>query len=126
MRGGYDPTVLVGTTLKEFGGKNIRIGKSQYLVLEADDFGAAFTAYSPTVAIVTNIDREHLDFYKNFGNVKKAFLKFLSRVRTGRAYDPESRQRAALGPADPHQRDREEEQRNGRLVFGPRTPQQKK
>ena len=83
MRGGYDPTVLVGTTLKEFGGKNLRIGKSRYLVLEADDFGAAFTAYSPKIAIVTNIDREHLDFYKNFANVKRAFLKFLSRVRTG-------------------------------------------
>jgi len=83
IRGGYDPTVLVGTIIKEFGGKNVRIGNGGYLVLEADDFGAAFTAYSPTVAIITNIDREHLDFYKNFGNVKKAFLKFLSRVRPG-------------------------------------------
>ena len=83
IAGGCDPTVLVGTTLKEFGGKNIRIGKSHYLVLEADDFGAAFTAYSSTIAIVTNIDREHLDFYKNFDNVKKAFLKFLSRVKPG-------------------------------------------
>jgi UDP-N-acetylmuramate--alanine ligase len=82
-RGGYDPTVLIGTTLKEFCGKNIRVGKGEYLVLEADDFGAAFTAYFPTVAIVTNIDKEHLDFYKNFSNVKKAFLKFLSRVKPG-------------------------------------------
>ena len=80
-KGGLDPTVLVGTTLKEFGGNNFRSGESEYLVLEADDFGAAFTSYSPTVAIITNIDREHLDFYKNFGNVKKAFLKFLSRVK---------------------------------------------
>jgi UDP-N-acetylmuramate--alanine ligase len=83
IRGGYDPTVLIGTTLKEFGGKNIRVGKSDYFVIEADDFGAAFTAYSPTVVIVTNIDREHLDFYKNFDNVKKAFLKFLSHVKSG-------------------------------------------
>ena len=81
IAGGYDPTVLIGTTLKEFGGKNVRIGKSNYLVIEADDFGAAFTAYSPTVAIVTNIDREHMDFYKNFGNIKNAFLKFLSHVK---------------------------------------------
>ena len=81
IAGGYDPTVLIGTTLKEFGGKNVRVGESAYLVIEADDFGAAFTAYSPAVAIVTNIDKEHLDFYKNFGNVKKAFLKFLSHVR---------------------------------------------
>lgn len=83
LKGGYDPTVLVGTTLKEFGGKNVRVGKSNVLVLEADDFGAAFTAYSPTVAIVTNIDKEHLDFYKNFANVKAAFIKFLSRVKPG-------------------------------------------
>ena len=83
MKGGLDPTILIGTKLKELGGKNMRLGKSEYLVLEADDFGAAFTAYSPTVAIITNIDREHLDFYKNFNNVKKAFLKFLARVRPG-------------------------------------------
>jgi UDP-N-acetylmuramate--alanine ligase len=83
IKAGYDPTVLIGTKLKEFGTENIRIGKGPFLVLEADDFGAAFTAYSPTVAIVTNIDREHMDFYKNFGNVQKAFLKFLSRVRPG-------------------------------------------
>jgi UDP-N-acetylmuramate--alanine ligase len=83
MAGGYDPTVLIGTTLKEFARKNVRVGKSDTLVLEADDFGAAFTAYSPTVAIVTNIDREHLDFYKSFVNVKAAFIKFLSHVRPG-------------------------------------------
>ena len=83
LKGGFDPTILIGTKLKELGGKNIRIGKDDYLVLEADDFGAAFTAYFPTVAIVTDIDREHLDFYKNFSNVKKAFLVFLSRVRPG-------------------------------------------
>ena len=81
--GGYDPTVLIGTTLKEFGGKNVRVGGSDALVLEADDFGAAFTAYSPTIAIVTNIDKEHLDFYKSFANVKAAFMKFLSHVRPG-------------------------------------------
>ncbi|MGB7958224.1 MAG: UDP-N-acetylmuramate--L-alanine ligase [Minisyncoccia bacterium] len=83
IAGGYDPTVLIGTTLKEFGGKNVRVGRGDALVLEADDFGAAFTAYSPTVAIVTNIDREHLDFYKSFTNVKAAFIKFLSHVRPG-------------------------------------------
>jgi UDP-N-acetylmuramate--alanine ligase len=83
MKGKCDPTVLIGTTLKEFGGKNIHVGRSDYFVIEADDFGAAFTAYSPTVAIITNIDKEHLDFYKNFNNVKAAFLKFLSRVKPG-------------------------------------------
>ncbi|HUC01732.1 MAG TPA: UDP-N-acetylmuramate--L-alanine ligase [Candidatus Paceibacterota bacterium] len=83
MRAGLDPTILVGTKLVDLGGKNIRVGHGSYLVLEADDFHAAFLDYSPAVAIVTNIDREHMDFYKTFGNAKRAFLKFLARTRRG-------------------------------------------
>ena len=82
-RAGLDPTILVGTKLTDLGGKNIRIGHGPYLVLEADDFHAAFLDYSPAIAIVTNIDREHMDFYKTFANVKRAFLKFLARTRRG-------------------------------------------
>jgi UDP-N-acetylmuramate--alanine ligase len=82
-RAGLDPTILVGTKLADLRGKNIRLGHGPYLVLEADDFHAAFLDYSPAVAIVTNIDREHMDFYKTFANVKRAFLKFLSRTRVG-------------------------------------------
>ena len=82
-RAGLDPTILVGTKLTDLGGKNIRIGRGPYLVLEADDFHAAFLDYSPAIAIVTNIDREHMDFYKTFANVKRAFLKFLARTRPG-------------------------------------------
>lgn len=80
---GLDPTVLVGTKLADLGGKNMRVGKGKYLVLEADDYQAAFLNYSPSIAIVTNIDREHMDFYKTFANVKKSFLGFLSRTREG-------------------------------------------
>lgn len=89
-KAGFDPTVVVGTNLKEFGGKNFRAGRSpstslraspSYLVLEADEFGRAFLHYSPTLAVVTNIDKEHLDTYKNLTAVKNAFLKFLSRVK---------------------------------------------
>ncbi|MEK7640742.1 MAG: cyanophycin synthetase, partial [Patescibacteria group bacterium] len=69
----------VGTKLKEFGGKNFRKGKGGYLVLEADEWKAAFHHYSPFVATITNIDAEHLDFYKNFDGVKKSFEKFKSR-----------------------------------------------
>jgi len=83
MRAGLDPTILVGTKLADLGGKNIRMGHGPYLVLEADDFHAAFLDYSPAIAIVTNIDREHMDFYKTAANVKRAFLKFLSRTRPG-------------------------------------------
>lgn len=78
-----DPTVIIGTALTEFGGKNFRFGKGAYLLLEADEYKAAFLRYSPTLAVVTNIDREHLDFYKNLRNVQKHFLKFLSRVKNG-------------------------------------------
>ncbi|MDP3956750.1 MAG: UDP-N-acetylmuramate--L-alanine ligase [bacterium] len=78
---GLDPTVFVGTELKEFGERNLRIGKSRYLVLEADDFGRAFLAYSPSVALITNIDREHFDTYKTLAIAKKAFLEFLILTR---------------------------------------------
>ncbi len=83
MAAGMDPTILIGTNLRELGNKNIRMGRGQYLVLEADDFGAAFTHYSPAIAIVTNIDREHLDFYKTFGALQRAFLDFLANTRVG-------------------------------------------
>jgi UDP-N-acetylmuramate--alanine ligase len=90
IKAGWDPTVIVGTKLKEFrlpagrqGGKNFRLGKSDYLVLEADEWKGAFWNYSPFGAIITNIDREHLDFYKNFGNVKKSFLKYVGNIQTG-------------------------------------------
>ncbi len=83
MRAGLDPTILVGTKMADLGGKNIRIGRGPYLVLEADDFHAAFLDYSPAIAIVTNIDREHMDFYKTFTNAKRAFLRFLARTRRG-------------------------------------------
>ncbi|MEK7506430.1 MAG: UDP-N-acetylmuramate--L-alanine ligase [Patescibacteria group bacterium] len=83
IKAGWDPTVIVGTKLKEFGGRNFRLGKSGFLVLEADEWKGAFWNYSPFGAIITNIDREHLDFYKNFGNVKKSFLKYIWNIQTG-------------------------------------------
>lgn len=85
MKGGLDPTVIVGTILKELRDKNFRRGKSRYLILEADEFGRAFLNYSPIVSIVTNIDREHLDIYKNLVTVKKNFLQFLANTRSGGA-----------------------------------------
>lgn len=82
-RAGLDPTIIVGTELKELDNKNFRLGKSEYLVLEADEFGRAFLNYSPTIAVVTNIDKEHLDTYKDLAGVKKTFLEFLARTRAG-------------------------------------------
>ncbi len=83
MKAGFDPTVIVGTKLKEFGDTNFRLGRKDYLVLEADEWKAAFLNYSPTFTIITNIDKEHLDFYKSFENVEKSFLKFIGNMKLG-------------------------------------------
>lgn len=85
IRGGFDPTVIIGTNLKEFNDQNFRIGKSDWLVIEADEYGRAFYNYSPLVAIVTNIDREHLDIYKNIADAKNAFMLFLANTIDGGA-----------------------------------------
>lgn len=80
----YDPTVIVGTKLKEFAppkdGSNFRNGQSEYLIIEADEWKASFLNYFPYAALVTNIDREHLDFYKNLTGVKKAFSQFIYNI----------------------------------------------
>lgn len=80
IRAGFDPTVIVGTKLKEFGDSNFRKGGSEWLVLEADEFHGSFLSYHPYAIICTNIDREHLEYYKTLANIKKAFQIFFSRV----------------------------------------------
>lgn len=76
-----DPTVIVGTKLKEFGGSNFRDGKGKYLIIEADEYTNAFSNYHPWTEIILNIDREHLDFYKNLSEIKNAFLGFIGNVK---------------------------------------------
>ena len=78
--GYFDPTVIVGTKIKEFGNSNFRKGLGSYLVLEADEWNKSFLKYHPKVAIVTNIDAEHLDTYKTVEGVEKAFFLYLSKV----------------------------------------------
>jgi UDP-N-acetylmuramate--alanine ligase len=89
MKAGLDPTVIIGTNLKELGGKNFRASKNgrenNLLVLEADEYGRAFYNYFPLVALVTNIDREHLDVYKDLAEAKKAFMRFLGNVQNNGA-----------------------------------------
>lgn len=80
---GLDPTVIVGTKMHELGGNNFRSGKSEYFVLEADDYNRHFHNYFPTITVVTNIDREHLDIYKDLAGVKEAFLQFLKNTKQG-------------------------------------------
>src|SRR5580693_4435917 len=77
--GGLDPTVVVGGRVDAMG-SNARLGKSQYLVAEADESDRSFLKLSPILAVVTNIDREHMDCYRNMRAVKRAFLDFMDRV----------------------------------------------
>jgi UDP-N-acetylmuramate--alanine ligase len=77
--GGLDPTVVVGGRVDAMG-SNARLGRSQYLVAEADESDRSFLKLSPILAVVTNIDREHMDCYRNMQDVKRAFLDFMDRV----------------------------------------------
>jgi len=77
--GGLDPTVVVGGRVDALG-SNARIGKSEYLVAEADESDRSFLKLSPVLSVVTNIDREHMDCYRNMRDVKQAFLDFMDRV----------------------------------------------
>jgi UDP-N-acetylmuramate--alanine ligase len=77
--GGLDPTVVVGGRVDALG-SNARLGKSQYLVAEADESDRSFLKLSPILSVVTNIDREHMDCYRNMRDVKQTFLDFMDRV----------------------------------------------
>jgi UDP-N-acetylmuramate--alanine ligase len=77
--GGLDPTVVVGGRVDAMG-SNARLGKSQYLVAEADESDRSFLKLTPILSVVTNIDREHMDCYRNMHDVKKTFLEFMDRV----------------------------------------------
>jgi len=77
--GGLDPTVVVGGRVDALG-SNARLGKSQYLVAEADESDRSFLKLSPILSVVTNIDREHMDCYRNMRDVKQAFLDFMDHV----------------------------------------------
>ena len=77
--GGLDPTVVVGGRVDAMG-SNARLGRSQYLVAEADESDRSFLKLSPILSVVTNIDREHMDCYRNMRDVKDTFVEFMDRV----------------------------------------------
>ena len=78
-KGGLDPTVVIGGKLKSIG-SNALLGHGDFIVAEADESDGSFLKMSPTIAVVTNIDREHLDFYEDLDDIKNAFLSFIDRV----------------------------------------------
>ncbi len=77
--GGLDPTVVVGGRVNAMG-SNARLGKSQYLVAEADESDRSFLKLWPILAVVTNIDREHMDAYRDMDDVEETFLRFMNSV----------------------------------------------
>ncbi len=77
VKAGLDPTIIVGTKMKEFKNGNCRVGKSKYLVIEADEHFASFLNYWPKIIVLTNIEKDHLDYYKNLRNIIKAFKKYV-------------------------------------------------
>jgi UDP-N-acetylmuramate--alanine ligase len=78
-RGGVDPTVIVGGKVADFGG-GAKIGKSHFLVLEADEYDRTFLKLTPVIAVVTNIDADHLDCYRNITDIEEAFTQFVNKV----------------------------------------------
>ncbi len=77
--GGLDPTVVVGGRVDALG-SNARLGTTQYLVAEADESDRSFLKLSPILAVVTNLDREHMDCYRDMADVERAFLDFMDKV----------------------------------------------
>ena len=75
-----DPTVVVGGRVSTFGGSNARVGKSDFLVVESDESDRSFLKLTPIVAIVTNIDLEHLDHYGSIDEIRDAFVEFINKV----------------------------------------------
>lgn len=77
--GGLDPTVVIGGKLRATG-SNAILGQGDFLVAEADESDGSFLKLSPTIAVVTNIDREHMDFFKTMDSLREAFLSFMNKV----------------------------------------------
>ena len=78
--GGLDPTIVVGGRMDNFGGTNARLGSGDFMVVEADESDGSFNKLTPSIAIVTNMDREHMDHYETMSKLKKAFLAFVNKV----------------------------------------------
>ncbi len=75
-----DPTLVIGGRLKSLGGTNARLGRSRYMVVEADESDGSFLLLRPTVAVVTNIDREHMNHYGTMEALRAAYLAYINAV----------------------------------------------
>jgi UDP-N-acetylmuramate--alanine ligase len=78
-RGGLDPTVVIGGRLNAWG-TNAKLGSGDFMVAEADESDGTFLLLPPTIAVVTNIDLEHMDFYRDLEHIQRTFLEFINRI----------------------------------------------
>ncbi len=77
---GLDPTVVLGAKVNSWG-QNFRVGKSDYFVVEADEYNNNFMAYAPNITVVTNIDVDHLEYFKDFAHIQQSFEDFLIKTK---------------------------------------------
>lgn len=75
-----DPTIIVGGKLSGLGGTNARLGEGSFIVVEADEFDRSFLQLTPSIAIITTLEREHLDIYSDLEDIKKAFIEYANKV----------------------------------------------
>ena len=80
IKAGLDPTIIIGAKLKELNDTNFRTGKSKYLIIEADEHMASFLNYWPKMIVLTNINADHLDYYKNLKNIIKTFKEYIGHL----------------------------------------------
>jgi UDP-N-acetylmuramate--alanine ligase len=80
MEGGLDPTVIVGGKLSGLGGTNARLGRGDFIVVEADEYDRSFLSITPTIAVLTTLETDHLDCYRDLEDIKSAFVQFAQKV----------------------------------------------
>ncbi len=80
IEGGIDPTVIVGGRLRGLAGSNARLGKGDFIVVEADEFDRSFLSITPTIAVLTTLETDHLDCYRDLEDIKAAFVQFAAKV----------------------------------------------
>lgn len=80
IEAGIDPTVLVGGRLQDFGGTNARLGKGKWIVVEADEYDRSFLQLTPTIAVINNIEADHLDIYEDLTDIYETFTDFANKV----------------------------------------------
>ncbi|MFC1810770.1 UDP-N-acetylmuramate--L-alanine ligase [Patescibacteria group bacterium] len=80
LAGDKDPTVIIGSELNEFKGANYRLGKDKYFIVEACEYKRNFLNYSPNIIILTNLEAEHLDYFKDLDDYKNAFKEFIAKL----------------------------------------------